>query len=73
MGAPKRATRRRAVTKAVDAAVDVPPAPAPNADEAPKPAARRRAVKAAEEVIAPGDKPPKAPARRRSVKAPEAA
>jgi hypothetical protein len=52
----------------------VPPQSAPGGDEPPKPATRRRAVKAAEEVIAPGDEPPKAPARRRrTVKAPEAA
>jgi ribonuclease E len=73
--APKRATRRRAVTKAVDDAVDVPPPAAAGADAGPpKPETRRRAVNAAEDVIAPADEAPKASARRRrTVKAPEAA
>jgi hypothetical protein len=62
------------VTKAVDDAVDVPPAAAATPDAgAPKAATRRRAVKAAEDVIAPADEAPKTPSRRRAVKAPEAA
>jgi ribonuclease E len=73
--APKRAAQRRVVTQAVDEAVEVPPAAEPVAGEtaAPKRAPRRRAVKAAEDVIAPADEAPKRAPRRRAVKAPEAA
>ena len=71
--AAERATRRGAVTAAVEAALEGPP-PAARADaaESGATASRRRAVQAAEQVMADGEKPAPKP-RRRTVKAPEAA
>ncbi len=73
--AAERASRRGAVTAAVDAALDAPsaePAAGTKAGDPEATASRRRAVRAAEEVIADGE-PTKPRPRRRTVKAPEAA
>ena len=71
-----RASRRGAVTAAVEAANgDAPAARVRRARQGRRPeptASRRRAVRAAEEVIADGE-PPKPRPRRRTAKAPEAA
>ena len=72
--AAESASRRGAVTAAVEAALDVPAEPAGRTKAADPEAgdSRRRAVRAAEEVIADGE-PPKPRPRRRTAKAPEAA
>ena len=62
------------MTAAVEAALDAPAEPAGRTKAADPEAgdSRRRAVRAAEEVIADGE-PPKPRPRRRTAKAPEAA